>query len=359
MKHITFIFLFIATTVFSQEKRNIIVITIDGMRWQEVFGGVDSILASDPKFNQDDSAYIFNKYWAPTAEERRKKLMPFLWSVVEENGQIYGNRAHENFVNITNPYRLSFPGYSEMLTGFVDLSINSNSYPDNENENVFAFLNKQRGLKGKVAAFGAWFAFDRILNEKKSGFPVVNAFDKIGGDKPNEREKVLNSLLNDSSRPWGEEECLDVFTHYASLEWLRSRKPHVMYIAYGETDEWAHSGFYRWYLDAALQTDKFIRDIWNYVQSDSRYRNKTTLIITTDHGRGDNNKADWVRHGKDVEGADETWFAVIGPFTKAKGEVKEKMQIHTQQFAQTIAKLMNHDFQTSHPVAPYIEPVFE
>jgi hypothetical protein len=48
-------------------------------------------------------------------------------------------------------------------------------------------------------------------------------------------------------------ECLDVFTHCAAIEELNKNKPRVLYIAYGETDEWAHSGKYRSYLDAAHQ----------------------------------------------------------------------------------------------------------
>lgn len=64
-------------------------------------------------------------------------------------------------------------------------------------------------------------------------------------------------------------------------------KPRVLYIAYGETDEWAHAGQYRFYLDAAKQVDAWIKKIWEFVQTDPQYKNKTALLITVDHGRGD------------------------------------------------------------------------
>jgi hypothetical protein len=71
------------------------------------------------------------------------------------------------------------------MTGFADTAINKNDYPANPHVTVLEFLNKQPKLKGKVAAFGAWDAFDRILNEERSGIPVVSGFDPTGGKMPN------------------------------------------------------------------------------------------------------------------------------------------------------------------------------
>jgi hypothetical protein len=69
-------------TAFSQTAENIIIITTDGLRWQEVFTGMDSAIANNKKFNQDDSAVIYKNYWSADPLERRKKLLPFLWSII-------------------------------------------------------------------------------------------------------------------------------------------------------------------------------------------------------------------------------------------------------------------------------------
>ncbi|HEY6506040.1 MAG TPA: sulfatase-like hydrolase/transferase [Chitinophagaceae bacterium] len=359
-KAIILVLAFGAIAARSQVKtENIIIITTDGLRWQEVFKGMDSAIANNKKFNQDDSSYIFKQYWDNDEKERRKKLMPFLWSMIEGKGQLYGNRQFDNKVDNANPYWFSYPGYSEIMTGYADTAINSNSYPPNPNVTVLEFLNKQAKLKGKVAAFGAWNAFDRILNEKRSGMPVVSAFDSTGGRYPTEKEKLINAMRKDAFKPWLEDECLDVFTHYAAMEWLKTRKPKVLYIAYGETDEWAHAGMYRSYLDAARQVDAWAKQIWEFVQSDPQYRNKTSLFFTVDHGRGDSKKEEWTSHNNKIEGAQEIWFAVMGPGIKAKGEVKEKLQLYQQQFAQTIAKLMGYTFKADHPVAEPVAPVFK
>jgi len=338
-------------TVAQQQAENIIIITTDGLRWQEVFSGMDSAIANNPSFNEGDSAYIFKKYWHDTEQERREKLMPFFWSVIKNRGQLLGNRSVGSKVNTANPYWFSYPGYSEIMTGYADTLVNSNSYKANPNETVLEFFNKQKKLKGKVAAFGAWNAFDRILNEERSKMLVINAYDKTGGINPSANEKLINRMLADSYKPWHEDECLDVFTHHAALEWLKKRKPRVLYIAYGETDEWAHAGKYRSYLDAARQVDAWIKEIWDFVQNDPRYKNKTALFITTDHGRGDKIKKEWTSHGSDIAGASEIWLAVMGPDTPVRGELKTEMQLYQEQFAQTIAQLMGYKFTANHPVA--------
>ncbi|MNQ39348.1 Metalloenzyme superfamily protein [compost metagenome] len=358
-KAILFLFVLLSIQSQAQKTENIIIITTDGFRWQEVFKGIDPAIANDKKFNQGDSAYIYKKYSNADIKEARKKLMPFFWSEIVSKGQIYGNRDLGNKVDVANPYWFSYPGYSEIMTGNVDLKVNSNGYKANPNVNVLEFLNQQSKLKGKVAAFGAWDAFDRILNEERSGFPVISAFDKVGGNKPTAAQHLLNEMRDNSYKPFHMDECLDVFTHYQALDELKNKKPKVLYIAYGETDEWAHHAQYRSYLDAANQVDKWIQEIWNFVQNDPQYKNKTTLFITVDHGRGDKVKAQWTDHGSDVPGASEIWFAAMGPEIAPKGEIKTNSQLYQKQFAQTIAKIMGYNFKTDHPVETEIKEIFE
>ncbi len=341
----------------AQQTENIIIITTDGFRWQELFKGMDESLAKDKRFNQDDSAGIFKQFGAATEEEKRQKLMPFFWNIIAKKGQIFGNRTLGSKVNVSNRYWFSYPGYNEILSGYADDRIDANDYPANPNITITEFFNQQPALKGKVGAFGAWEAFNRILNENRSGVPVVAAYDTCGGASPNANELMINKLLRDSQKHWGEE-CFDVFTHHAAMEYLKKEAPKVMYIAYGETDEWAHGWKYKYYLQAAQQVDKWIQEIWNYIQSTPGYKNKTTLFITTDHGRGDKDKSKWTSHGSDIEGADEIWFAVMGPDTKAAGESKKEGQYFQKQFAQTIARLMGYEFKADQPIAEAIDPLF-
>ena len=351
MKYIIILF-FIVPIAAKAQIENLIIITTDGLRWQEVFKGVDTAIANNPKFNQSDCTLIYNKYWANTQTESRKKLMPFLWTTIKNQGQIYGNRNYNNNVNVANPYWFSYPGYSEIFCGMVDTAINSNAYTFNPNTNVLAFLNTQPNYKNKVAAFGAWFAFDKIFNKPKNNFPLYCGQTLYGqAKKTDATEQLLNTMMLNAYQPFGTEEPLDIFTHYAAMHYLQKNKPKILYIAYGETDEWAHSGQYRDYLNAANQVDKWLSDLWLYLQAIPQYKNKTALFITTDHGRGDANKAQWTSHNAKIAGANEIWFAAIGPSINAAGEIKTPMQIYQKQFAQTFANLLNTNFICTHAVA--------
>ncbi len=353
-----FVCLLLVGAVKAQKIENVIIITTDGMRWQEVFGGMDAAIANNSKFNQGDSTYIFKKYYHPDLRNRRALLMPFFWNVIEQNGQIYGNRGYGNKVNNANPYWFSYPGYNEIMTGFPDTAVNSNDYKPNPHVTVLEYLNQQPGYKGKVAAFGAWEAFDRILNEQRAGFQVISAFDTVKG-KLSESQKLINTMVANSQRPFGNSECLDVFTHYAAMEYMKINKPKVLYISYGETDEWAHHGYYKYYLDAARQVDKWIGEIWTYVESDPAYKNKTAILVTTDHGRGDKIKEQWTDHGQGIADASEIWFAVLAPGIPAKGELKLPMQVYQKQFAQTIAMLLGKKYTASHMIGEAVQEVFK
>lgn len=346
--------LLMSTDLFAQQKtENIIIITTDGLRWQELFEGIDKDIADQERFNEGEKKYIFEKYWTDHKVDRREKLFPFIWSTVVTQGQIFGNRNFKNKINTANLAWLSFPGYSELFTGFVDEKINSNTFINNPNTNVLQFISKQKGFKNKVAAFTSWHAFAGILNKENASFPIYSAFDIYPKDDYFGNQPLINKMLQESDKPFGMGECLDVYTHFRAMDYLVNKKPRVLYIAYGETDEWAHRGQYKKYLDAAHQFDKWLKEIWDFVQSDPQYKDKTTLLITTDHGRGESNR--WTAHERAVHGSDEIWMAVMGPDIPAKGEIKIKQQLYQEQMAQTIASLLGLHFKAKHPIADKID----
>ncbi|MBS1744458.1 MAG: phosphoglyceromutase [Bacteroidetes bacterium] len=355
MKYFLPLLLLLSFSSNAQRIENILIITTDGFRWQEVFKGMDSSIANNKKFNQGDSANLYTKYWAATEAERRKKLLPFIWTTMAQHGQIYGNRTTGNKVDNANPHWFSYPGYNEIFTGYPDSAINSNEYPPNPHTNLLEYLNQQPAFKNKVAAFGAWDAFNRILNEGRSKVPVFAAFDKLAAANPTAESTLRDAMLEDTYRPFGDAEPLDVFTQYGAIDYLKNKKPKVLYIAYGETDEWAHAGKYRDYLEAAHTVDKWISDLWKYIQSDPAYKNKTALFITVDHGRGDAIKEEWTSHNHDIKDSYQIWFAVMGPGIPTKGEVKAPQQLYQKQFAQTIAHVLGQTFIAEHPIGEKID----
>lgn len=334
------------------KTENIIIVTLDGMRWQEVYKGVDETLMNDSAYNRD-AKRMKEKFWADTEQERRKKLFPFLWTTIEKQGRLYGNRKFDNKVDNSNPYWFSYPGYNEIFTGYPDTAVNSNDKIWNKNENVLEFLNKQKGFTGKIAAFATWDVFPYILNEPRSGVYVNADVDSMTFDHP--VLKMLNDMQFLTTRPVGVRP--DIITYMAAREYLKTYHPRVLYIAFDETDDFAHGGMYDQYIGSAHSQDAMIADIWNTVQALPQYKNKTTLLITVDHGRGDKVKSNWKHHGSKIEDAHEIWLAVMGPDTKPSGEMKEPVQLYQKQIAATIASLLGYNFTANHPVAAPISEI--
>jgi len=324
------------------KTENVVLITLDGLRWQEVFNGADSALMKQQE-NLKDSE-LKEKYWRDELTERRKILLPFFWNTIAAQGQLWGNRKLGSKVNVTNNQLFSYPGYNEILTGRADNDrINSNDKIYNPNVNVLEFINNQPSFKGKVAAFTSWDVFPYIINDKRSGVFVSTGITELNGPGLSENEKMMNKLMRSLPNPLGDVR-LDAFTFYYAMEYMKKNKPKVMYLAFDETDDFAHRGEYAAYLNSAHYTDRFISELWSYLQSDPQYKNKTTVIITTDHGRGDNAE-DWKHHGQKIPIADQIWVAVIGPDTTPTGEVKTNEQLYQNQVAATIASLLGLEFK--------------
>ncbi|HEX2628369.1 MAG TPA: alkaline phosphatase family protein, partial [Chitinophagaceae bacterium] len=295
------------------------------------------------------------KFWASSPEERRKKLFPFLWTEIAQKGQLYGNRQYGNKIDNANRYWFSYPGYNEIFTGYPDTNINSNDKKYNKNENVLEFINKKKGYTGKVAVFSTWDCFPYILNETRSGVFVNADVDSMHFTTPT--LKMLNEMQFLTTRPIGVRP--DVITYFSAKEYLKEYKPKVLYIAFDETDDFAHAGMYDQYIGAAYAEDRMIADLWTLIQSMPQYKDKTTLLITVDHGRGDVDKNDWKHHGVKIGEAHEIWMAVIGPDTKPIGEVKTNGQLYQAQIATTLAAFLGFEFKPQHPVHAPITSVIQ
>ena len=351
--------LFITCSAFAQVRKtqNIVFISIDGYRWQEIFHGADSSLLKVKKLNQQDSASVANKYWAPTQLERRKKLMPFFWNVIANEGQLYGNRDLGNNVNVKNKFWFSYPGRSETICGYYDTLVNSNSYPDNPNINVFEFINKQKEYENKVVTIAGWDAVARVVNRDRNHMPLINPYENAVGPNLTEAQKLANEIQNYLPDYFGRDVRWDMNTYAIAKTYIAANHPKVTYIDFDDPDDLGHAGQYDSFLDAAHYLDAMIGNLWKAMQADPFYKNNTTFVICPDHGRGIGER--WTSHGTSAPHSNETWLAVLGPDTPPMGEMKNPGQIYQDQIAQTIAQLLGFTFTANHPVNNKIESVFK
>lgn len=285
------------------EDQRLILITLDGTRWEDVFRGPDPVLVENSHFTDEDLKESVEAAWF-NVPDRAAALMPFLHGVMGKQGVLYGDQDHGQCMKVANDMWFSYPGYNEILTGRPDDTITSNDKNYNRNVTFLEWLEKQPGFAGKVEAIGTWDVFPYIINDKRSGVPVNAGLD---GRYPT-----------------------DTLTARLALEALRTSKPRVLYIGFGDTDELAHVGDYDQYLTAMNRIDDFIGQVWELVEADPAYRGHTTVIVTTDHGRGNRPDESWLEHSSKtylemypaylrdytatgIEGSGDIWFAAIGP----------------------------------------------
>jgi hypothetical protein len=99
-----------------------------------------------------------------------------------------------------------------------------------------------------------------------------------------------------------------------------------------------------------VRTDRYLEQLWTWLQNNPDYRGRTHLLITTDHGRG-HTPADWRDHGAKIVGADEVWIAFASPRMADRGEWRSHPPITTSQIAATLAGWMGVDWRAVRPSA--------
>lgn len=326
------------------KTKNVVLITTDGVRWQEVFRGVEESLMTKENGGVRDTNALQSRFGRATLEERREALFPFLWGTVAKHGQLFGNVDKGCRVRVTNGRNFSYPGYNELLCGLPDERIVSNSKLPNPNTNVLEWLQLHPAFRGKVCAFVNWEVIPWILNGTRSQIPMWSGFPLPSGALPEIGLPPSVRSTFDRLTPIWKDVVYDGVTSEAALAYVKSNKPRVCYVGFGETDEWAHEGRYDLYLAAAHHVDRFAADLWKYFQSNPAYRDQTTLIVTTDHGRGVS-PTRWKSHGAEIEESGFVWVGIVGPDTPPMGERGAMADLTQSQVAATVAAALGEDFR--------------
>jgi hypothetical protein len=339
--------LFAACAASAQYKtQNVILVTTDGLRWQDVFHGMDPALEKLKEAGMTgDGAEVRPRFDGKTPEERRRKLMPFLWSTVVERGVLMGDRDHGSLVHTRNKHWFSYPGYSEILTGRPqDDVIDSNDMKPNPSPTALELVRSKLNLpREKVALFGSWSVFQGIGAHQADSVFINAGYQPLASGSWSPRLAELASMQFELLTPWRSVRH-DYSTFELALEYLKAVKPRLLYVALGETDDWAHERRYDRVLETAHYVDQCIGRLWQAVQADPAYRDKTTLLVTVDHGRGATPE-NWNSHGAKVDGAGYIWIAALGPDTRAQGLAKPPEMRTQSDVAPTMLELLGVDYK--------------
>jgi hypothetical protein len=261
-------------------------------------------------------------------------------------------------VQVSNAFRVSYPGYSEILTGRAqDEAIRGNDKVQNPTPTVLEYVREKLRLpQAKVALFGSWDVF-RFIGESRPGSVFINAGYENATGSP--RMIELSKLQHEAPTPWDSVRH-DYVTLGMALDYMHRERPRLIHIALGETDDWAHERRYDRTLSMIRYFDDALKQIWTTVQSIPEYRDQTSLIVTSDHGRGSTLET-WSSHGSKVEGANQIWIAAMGPDTRATGEAAGAEPVWQRDIAPTILALLDLDYReykgvAGRPVSLIVQP---
>jgi hypothetical protein len=279
----------------------VVVVTIDGVRWQEIFDGTEPARSHAPHVAASD-------------------LLPNLYALGTERGAFVGAPGRGS-VEASGPFHVSLPGYTEIFGGRGRHDCASN---DCARTTRPTWLDEASARGAKVAAFAAWTKVDLALTAEPGAFPVFCG-------PPSRQERLANP---DALRS-------DEATARAALAYLQTERPDVLYLGLGDTDEYAHANDYPAYLRALRQADAVLGRLRAILARDER-GGRTHVFVTADHGRA----ADFRNHGAQAESG-RTWMVVSGPRITARGFVSSAEMRHLADLAPTARMLLGLDAPTS------------
>jgi len=317
----------------NRRTKHIVLFTSDGVRWQDLFNGIDPLLMNEKAAGMKDADGLRKKLWRETPEARRSALMPFFWGTLVPKGVLLK-------MQVSNRYRVSYPGYSEILTGRTqDEVIKGNDPVQNPTPSFLQFLKDRQHLRREqVAVFASWERFHEIA-ESRRGEIFINAGYEMSALPANSAKTDLLNRLQFEARFTDDSSRHDAFTFGLASEYLERIQPEHLYISFDETDDWAHGKRYDQVLQSLDYFDTALKSLWNALQSSSKYRDATTLVVTTDHGRG-STLGDWSDHGPKVPGDEQIWALFVGPDTPSRGHLANPPLRYQRDIAPTILSLL-------------------
>lgn len=335
----------------AEPGHNVILLTLDGVRVQEIFGGLDETIAvHDEQQVYSDMAAMRARFGGTTPEARREALLPFFWKTLAPQGMVLGNPAYGNRVSVQNRVQWSTPGYTEMLTGRPRPEVTDNEQRRYGYPTALEHARAALGLgHQQVAQIGSSDTYTLAAASRDDAFLMVGAYDTVPAPWGSPEIDRLAALRRQVMGLW-EEGSNDTLTFRMAQAYIERHRPRVLWLALVNSDDWAHSDRYDRYLAYLHLADTLIGELWQTLQSLDDYRDRTTLIITTDHGRGLQG-GDWAEHDITIPGSDAVWLAVIGPDTPDLGEVREQGTLYQGQVAGTLLQFLGLDVRAMDPEA--------
>lgn len=247
----------------------VVLIAIDGVRWQDVLG-------SPPSSSTN---------WLPQ------------FRAMEEQGAVLGAPGSQGFY-ASGPNFVSLPGYMEMLSGTSALGCTENDCRGMHTPTLLEdFQLYSPGFRPPSAVFSSWEKIEIAAGETRVGLASTGRYSGFN-------EEILNGYANCSKHlQEGRTEGgghggfrRDRITAALALSYLEEAAPPFLFVSLGETDEAAHQGDHAGYHQALLAADQFVGKIRRSLEEKRAQGRSTLLLVTSDHGRSQNFRDHGRRH---------------------------------------------------------------
>ena len=141
-------------------------------------------------------------------------------------------------------------------------------------------------------------------------------------------------------------------TAAAAIDHLVRHRPRLLWVALGDTDEWAHRGDYRGYIDSLRFADAFVGELCAHLADMGGYGERTVVMVTADHGRDEG----FVDHGGPDSAS--VWLLARGGVIPAQGERRLSRRRYLRDLAPTIASLYGLDHRKCASCGEVVEELF-
>lgn len=268
---------------------NVILITIDGVRYEEMF--------------------------------KKPGIIPKLRSRVASHKALGFKK-----VRIANPVGISLPGYMSILSGEFERKCKLNTCKNTSHSTFFDGLIDRYGFNpNELATIASWRNIGDAI-ELNPG----RIYRDIG---------VQSDDQNDLP-PWhGSRWDFRTFEH--AQKYLIEKKPRALFLSFVDTDEYAHQHQYKKYVNAINEFDDRLENLIQLLESMGEYGDETSIVITTDHGRGHGFL--YYMHGSQIGGAGHAWaFIIPSPKLLREGMIQrtKKQKFSHRQIRPTLESLL-------------------
>jgi len=274
----------------------VVVVTLDGVRWHEVFEGVDARLAASHGLS-------------PSEVVSAADLTPNLHRIVATHGSALGAPGHGAAISASGPNFVSLPGYAELLSGRRATRCRDNQCTGSGAKTLLDEFTASAGRGGaQVALFTSWPDIARVASDRGT---VAEPLPRSGSFRS------------------------DAVTADLAIAHLKVHAPRFLFLGLGEPDEFGHQNDYAGYLNAVRRADARIAEIDQELTRLAAHGTRTALFVTADHGRADS----FVEHGSKFPESARVWLIAAGSALRAAGFVEAPTERRLADLAPTVRQL--------------------